>query len=212
MALNILDTVDLLPVVETIKPQTYFFRDRFFPRVFQSDKQAIAFEELPTEQRPAPFVLPTAQGRIMKLKGRTSKAFTPAYVKPKFEVDPNMNIVLQRGPGEAIGGSASLGERFNRAVAYTMQLGMDMCDRREEIMCAQAVINGAITVVGEDYPAVTVDFGRSSSLTQVLTGTARWGQSASAPLTNIGALRNAAFGLSSRPIGDVIMGLDSTLR
>lgn len=210
MALDIVSTVDLLPTVENIRPQTYFFRDRFFNRVFQSDKQAIAFEELPVEQRPAPFVLPTAQGRVMKLKGRTSKAFQPAYVKPKFELDPNMNVVLQRQPGEPIGGgTVSPGARMDRAIAYTMELGSDMCDRREEIMCAQAIINGAVTVVGEDYPQVTVDFGRDASLTQVLTSTARWGQSAAAPLTNLAALRLASFRLANRPIGDVIMGLDA---
>lgn len=209
MALNIVDTIDLLPTIETIKPQTYLFRDRFFSRQMQFSTQAIAFEELPTEQRPAPFVLPTVQGRIMRLKGGISKAFTPAYVKPKFEVDPNQNIVIQRQPGEPIGGSASLEQRFNAAVAKCMLLGSDMCDRREEIMCAQAVINGQVVVVGEDYPMAVIDYGRDPSLTTVLTGTARWGQSAAAPLANIAAARTASARLSSRPIRDVIMGLDA---
>lgn len=209
MALDLLSTVTMLPMVETIKPQTYLFRDTFFSRAFQFDTQAIAFEVLPTEQRLAPFVSPAAQGRIMSNKGRTSKLFTPAYVKPKHEIDPNHPLVIQRGAGENIGGSASLETKWNAAIARNMVLQMDMIDRREEWMCAQAVINGGILVGSEDYPYVYVDFGRDASLTSILTGTARWGQSAAAPLTNLRDLRRAAFNLSSRPIGDVIMGLSA---
>lgn len=209
MALDIYTTTQLLPVVETIKPQTYFWRDRFFGQQVNFTTQTIAFEELPTEQRLAPFVSPQAQGRIMRLKGRTSKVFAPAYVKPKHEIDPNMNIIIARSAGEAIGGSQTMEQRWDRAVANTLTLQSDMIDRREEWMCAQAVINGGVTVSGEDYPSVYVDYGRDASLTTVLTGTARWGQSAAAPLTNLGTSRLAAFRLSSRPVRDVVMGLDA---
>ena len=51
MALDIYTTVQLLPAVEQVKPQSYFWRDRFFGRQYQFDTQAIAFELLPTEQR-----------------------------------------------------------------------------------------------------------------------------------------------------------------
>jgi hypothetical protein len=209
MALDIYSTTQLLPVVSTIKPQTYFFRDSFFGTQINFTTQTIAFEELPTEQRLAPFVSPQAQGRIMRMKGRTSKVFAPAYVKPKHEIDPNMNVIVQRSAGEAIGGSLTMQQRWDAAVANTLTLQSDMIDRREEWMCAQAIINGGVTVQGEDYPAVYIDYGRDPSLTTVLTGTARWGQSASAALTNIGALRTAAFRLSSRPVSDIIMGLDA---
>lgn len=209
MALDIYTTTDLLPVVETIKPQSYFWRDTFFARKYQFTTQTIAFEELPTEQRMAPFVIPTAQGRIMRDKGRTSKVFAPAYVKPKHEIDPNMNVVLQRGAGEAIGGSSTPEARWNSEIARKQTLQLDMIDRREEHMAAQAVINGSVLVVGEDYPATVVDYGRDASLTQVLTGTARWGQSAADPLANIRAKRYQSFGLSSRPTSDIVMGLDA---
>lgn len=209
MALDIYTTTQLLPVVETIKPQSYFWRDTFFGSVVNFTTQTIAFEELPTEQRLAPFVSPQAQGRIMKMKGRTSKVFAPAYVKPKHEVDPNMNVVIQRGAGEAIGGSATLAQRWDRAVAATLTLQSDMIDRREEWMCAQAIINGGVTVAGEDYPAVYIDYNRDAALTSVLTGTARWGQSGAAPITNIGTLRNLVFAKSSRPVTDAVMGLDA---
>jgi hypothetical protein len=212
MALDLLSTVQMLPIVEQIKPQTYLFRDRFFSRQIQFATQAIAFEALPTEQRPAPYVSPQAQGRIMSRKGRTSKLFQPAYVKPKHELDPNSAVVIQRGAGEPIAGNTStdaMANRWNAEIARCMQLQLDMIDRREEIMAANAIINGSLTVASEDYPAVTVDYGRDPSLTLVLTGTAAWGQSAAAPLTNIRNLRRTAFGRSSRPISDVIMGLDA---
>lgn len=212
MALDLLTTVQMLPIVEQIKPQTYLFRDRFFGRKIQFATQAIAFEALPTEQRPAPYVSPQAQGRIMSRKGRTSKLFQPAYVKPKHELDPNNAIIVQRGAGEPIAGNTDAGAletRWNAEIGRTQVLQLDMIDRREEIMCAQAVINGAVVVASEDYPAVTIDYGRDPSLTTVLTGTARWGQSAAAPLANIRTQRRVAFGLSSRPITDLIMGLDA---
>lgn len=209
MALDIYTTVELLPVVETIKPQTYFWRDSFFGRTVNFTTPQIAFEQLPTEQRMAPFVIPTAQGRIMSAKGRTSKTFAPAYVKPKHEVDPNMNAILQRSAGEAIGGSLTPGQRWDAAVANNMQLELDMIDRREEWMSAQVMMFGSVLVQGEDYPPTLVDYGRDASLTTVLTGTARWGQSAADPMGNIRAKRTAAFALSSRPTGALVMGLDA---
>lgn len=73
-------------------------------------------------------------------------------------------------------------------------------------MAAQAVIHGSVLVAGEDYPPVTVDFGRDASLTDVLAGTARWGEADADPLADLAAMRRAAKRKSGGAINRIIMG------
>ena len=45
---------------------------------------------------------------------------------------------------------------------------------REEVMASEVLRTGKITVEGDGYPAVTVDFGRDASFTKVLAGENTW--------------------------------------
>lgn len=207
MALDIFSTITLGEVIQQQLPESNYWLDNFFPREVTFDTEEIAFEELPTDLRMAPFVSPRVQGRIMKEKGRTSKTFRPAYVKPKHEVNPFKTIA--RRAGEAIGGSMSREQRWNLAVAENMRQESLMIDRRFDWLAAQAVQMGGVTIVGEDYPEVYVDFQRSATLTRTLVGTARWGEADADPLQDIRDLRTEAFRLSSRTISRLTMGLDA---
>lgn len=207
MALDIFSTVTLQAVIQQQVPESRYWLDTFFGREVTFDTEEIAFEELPTDQRMAPFVSPRAQGRIMREKGRTSKTFRPAYVKPKHEVNP-FKMVARRA-GEALGGSSTPEARWNIAVAENMRAESDMIDRRLDWMAAQAVMNGGVTVVGEDYPEVFVDFQRDPNLTRTLVGTARWGEVDADPLADIKDLRTLAFLRGSRPINRLTMGLEA---
>lgn len=51
---------------------------------------------------------------------------------------------------------------------------IDMIHRRLEWMAAQALQKGKVVIKGEGYDEVEVDFGRSSDLTQVLSGADTW--------------------------------------
>ncbi len=80
--------------------------------------------------------------------------------------------------GERIGGDLTGLEREMANLEFEMTDQIDMLNRRLEWMAAQALINGTVTITGEGFPTVLIDFGRSSALTVALSGSAKWGVSA----------------------------------
>jgi len=205
--MEIYNTADLLEVIRVqqgIRP--YWLR--FFPRVLTSDREEILFDQVTDGTKElAPFVAPNVQGRVLRERGYTTKTFRPAYVKPKHVVDPSRGI--PRVAGERIGGELSMAQRFDAAVAENMRIERVLIENRWEWMAARAVIDGEVTVVGEDYPSVTVDFGRDASLDATLTGTSQWGQEDANPLKDIEDMRRQVHLLSSSTIGTLTFGLDA---
>ena len=210
MPIQMWETADLLAVAnpeQRTRPSD-FWRS-LFPGRHYSEKQKIIFDDIPApDYRMAPFVLPNVQGRVMRLRGSGVKDFAPAYVKPKHVIDPTMSI--PRMPGETILGSLSLEERFNRIVAQTAVLQSDYIDNRMEWLCCQAATMGEVTIAGEDYPSVTVNFQRNALLTNVLTGAATWDNATTAdPAANFNLMRQRAFELGKSPIRRHVFGLDA---
>ncbi len=206
--LQMYDTATLLEVQQRPDNEPDGFWMRYFPDEVLSSTEEIIWDDLgDRDRRLAPFVAPMAQGRVMRDKGFISKSFRPAYVKPKHVVSPHKAI--HRRAGEPLLGGMSPMQRFDAAVADNMQTERDLIERRLDWMAAQAIAYGAVTVVGEDYPEQYVDFGRDSSLTDVLTGSARWGESGADPLGDIKGMRHSAFSLGGYPVMDLIFGADA---
>jgi hypothetical protein len=132
----------------------------------------------------APFVAPEVAGKPMVREGYRTRTLTPAYIKPTALVKPDQAFTRLAGEG-AYGGVLSPKQRFDRIVAEYLALHEDMIDNRLEWMSAQALVTGGITIQGESYPKVHVDFGRDASLTVALTGAAKWDQSTATPLVDI---------------------------
>lgn len=155
----------LLAQIERPNPwllETFFSRQRFF------DSKVIEFDLIDRGRRMAPFVSPLVQGKPMRLEGMRTKQLTPAYIKPIHLLTPQESFT--RRPGEAYGGAKSPKQRFDELVAETLAMHKDMLTNRLEWMAASALVNGSITISGEDYPTVLVDFGRDASLFLNLTG------------------------------------------
>lgn len=204
------DTATLLQVIYAPQNQPGLdgFWLQFFPDVINSEQEKIYFDMVDNnEYRLAPFVAPNVQGRILREKGFETRAFRPAYVKPKHVVDPTRAI--PRRPGEPLLGNMSLGERFDAIVADNMRRERQMIENRWDWMGCQAIVTGKVTVQGDDYPAVTVDFQRDSRLTVVNTGGALWTADTATVMTDIQNLRNLAFKLSRAPVNRLIFGLDA---
>lgn len=207
MSVGLYTTAELIEVQRNVRGRNDAFWLQWFPDVITSEKQDIYFDEVDDDRRLAPFVAPNVQGRVMKDLGYTTKSFRPAYLKPKHIVDPSRAIA--RMPGEPFLGSMSLAQRRDAIIAQNLQTERRAIELRWEWMAAQAIILGSVTVSGDDYPTTTVDFGRHSSLTYTLAGTARWGQSAEAPLADIAAARKNAFARSNAVVRDIVFGLDA---
>lgn len=204
------DTATLLEVVYA--PQNQPGLDgwwlQFFPQQINSQTEKIYFDEIDlNEYRLAPFVAPNVQGRVVRSKGFATRSFRPAYVKPKHVVDPARAIT--RRAGERLLGELSLQDRFDLIVADNLRRERQMIENRWDWMACQAVVTGTVVVAGEDYPSVTVDFGRDASLTNILAGAALWSASTATPMADIQHMRNIAFKLSRAPINRLIFGLDA---
>jgi hypothetical protein len=156
-----------------------YFLDTYFKGRFYSEDKDILIRELPAAGRKlAPFVLPTEQGKpIAEFKGETHKALTPPYIKPKDAV----RAVDARDPlpDEVWDGPKSLQQRFNWRVGEIQDQHRRAILMRIAYMAAKATTDGKITVrydrdQGAAFPEVTIDFGRASNQTVVLTGPTYW--------------------------------------
>jgi len=183
-------------------PQT-FLLDGFFPDIALFDDEKVYFDRLERALGLAPFVSPLARGMATAARGFQTDSFTPAYVKPKNEVTPNR--VLKRRPGEALGGAMSAQARRDAIIADLLLEQMQKIRRRKEWMASSVLRTGAVTVAGENFPAVTVDFGRAAGHTITLTSGARWGEAGVEPLDDIEAWADTVAIASGAAAQTVVM-------
>lgn len=203
------DTATLIEVLyapaQAVPPQFWL---QWFPRAINSTTEEIRFDsEDLNEYRLAPFVAPNVQGRVMRAKGYNVKSFRPAYVKPKHVVDPSRAI--PRRAGERPLGELTLQQRFDAIVADNLRRERQVIENRWEWMACCAIVDGGVTVSGEDYPTVYVDFGRAAALSIVLAGAAKWDQATAKPMTDIAQARKLAFDLGGAPVNRLVFGLDA---
>lgn len=172
--MDIYATAVLQAVVDNLKRPTTFLLDMFFPMVSQSTDEEIKFDVEDGARRIAPFVSPLIQGKLVESLGYQTKSFQPAYVKDKRVIDPNKP--LRRMVGEQIGGSMAPANREQAVIARELQDQVDMLQRRFEVMSSEALREGQVTVEGEGYDTVVVDYGRDLNLEVTLTAGDRWGE------------------------------------
>lgn len=169
-------------VASLIEPPS-FFLDRFFNRISTDDSEEIHFDVIEKTRRLTPFVSPLVEGKVVESQGFVTNTFKPAYLKDKRVW--NGTRALKRSPGEQIGGSLSPMDRTRALLAFDLQDQVQMLTRRLEVMAAQALVTGTVTVAGDLYPTQVVNFGRQSANTVVLTGSALWDAAGVNPLDNL---------------------------
>lgn len=205
--MDLFSTNILNGVVQQLKPPTSFLTDKFFPMVSQDTSEEIHFDVIDRKRRLAPFVSPLIEGKIVAGAGFTTKTFKPAYIKDKRVWDGTR--ALKRTFGEKIGGVMSPADRQRAILNFELEDQLAMLTRRKEWMAAQVLQAGSVTVVGDNYPSVLVNFGREATLTVALENTALWTATTSTPLADLQtwALRVAKF-TGSFPT-DVTMDIDA---
>lgn len=178
---------------------------QLFGRQINFDTPRIYFEQVYGDDRGlAPFVVPTAQGRPQKLDGYEAVSFAPAYVKILDVVNPQMHV--ERLPGEAFGGSLTIGQRRDAVIGELLRKQRVKFQNTNEWLAARAIIDGEVTIKGEDYPETLVDFRRDASLDVVLAGAAKWDVATGNPLADLKAARMQANDLSGARIRKVVFG------
>lgn len=200
------DLYTLGELYRRVKAPTPPFWLNSFNRQINFTTPQIYFEKVFGDDRGlAPFVIPTMPGRPQKLDGYQAESFAPAYVKILDPVDPSMFI--ERQAGEAFGsGSLTLDQRRNAVVAELLRKGRQKMQNRNEWLAARAIIDGKVTIEGEDYPSTLVDFRRNGSLTVTLSGGARWSEGTADPIGDLRDVRTEANGQSGARIRRHVFG------
>ena len=178
--ISVYSTAALVQVVPNLKLSQKFLLDKFFPNIVTSDTEEVAIDVDVGIRRLAPFVSPLVEGKLVEQRRYQTNRFKPAYIKDKRA--PDLRKPVRRMIGERIGGNElTAQERFMANLAFEMEDQVDMINRRMEWMAASALSSGTVTVTGDGFPTQVIDFGRSSTLTVTLSGSARWGQSGISP-------------------------------
>jgi hypothetical protein len=179
----IYDTNALIQVIPNLKRPQKFLLDTFFPNLVTSDTEFVSIDVDVGLRRMAPFVSPLVEGKLVEQRRYQTNIFKPAYIKDKRA--PDLRKPIRRMIGERIGGELSGAERMAANIEAEMTDQIDLIDRRLEWMAASALNAGAVTITGEGFPTVVVDFGRDAALTIALAGANQWGQAGVLPSQSI---------------------------
>lgn len=181
---DLFSTDTLQAIVEDLRVPRSGFAQRHFNVVSQDESEEIHFDIDNKPRRMAPFVSPLVGGKVVQSRGFRTDTFKPAYVKDKRTFHPGRAV--KRIKGERIGGGQfSPEQRMQILLAQDLEDQLDMLERRMEWMAVQALYGGKVTVVGEQYPAVVVDFGRDANHTVVKAAGTKWGDAGVKPLDDL---------------------------
>lgn len=209
MAIELSDSMELVRTINTFTESPKFW-SRNITSTHVSQTKEIVFEKVHSDyRRLAPFVAPNVQGKIQRRSGGQLVAFKPAYVKPKDIIDPSE--LRTRLPGEDLNPFNPTGMDRRRLArrAEILQSHRRMIENTIEWMAAEATIKGQVTIEGDDYPAVTVDFHRDPRLTSVLTGGARWGLGTGDSFGDLKTMRKLVKDLTGAKVADIYFGQDA---
>lgn len=182
---NLYDTSTLLGVYQDVAPVSSYWLNLCFGSIVVSDDEYIDFEKLVENRKLAPLVIPTSQGVGIYDKASSVTRLKPAYVKPKDAVSPSRLIKKSAESGGVLLANQTPQQRGNAIVADIIRTHANAIDRREEWLAAGAILDGKVTLKGDNYPEAIVDFGRAANHTVVLGSGARWGDSGVSIIDNI---------------------------
>lgn len=147
--INLFEPRRLLRVVQLPGYRAHsYLRDTFFSQVRTFDTETIDIDIVKNGHRKvAQFVHRALRGSYVGHDGYVTQTFRPAYVAPYTVTDAEQ--VLKRLPGEALYNPISPSERAAQILAKDMIELDRRITRREELMAAEAIFQGKITIKGE---------------------------------------------------------------
>lgn len=169
------------PAFEKNMPVTTFFRDTFFPTVntWPTDKIDMDFRK--GSYTIAPFVAPRIGGINMARRGFETKTYSPPKIAPERVLTPE--VLAPRSMGEDIHTAMTPEERQDYFLQQDAREMDDAITRREEVMCAELVSTGEISVRGyidddkKNYIDDDINYQLPAENIITLAGSDSWEQS-----------------------------------
>ena len=212
--MDLFSTNYLNGVVDSLKRTPAFILNTFFTSVETSDTEEIHFDvELDGKKRRlAPFVHPLVGGKLVESRGFQTKTFTPAYVKDLRVHDATRPF--KRTAGEQIGGNQNVTPAQRQQINLTRDLRdqVDMLTRRLEVMAVEALRTGRVTVKGDGFDSVQVNFGRDANLTITKTVGTKWGDNGIDPLADLETWGMLVLKGSGSTIRNIVMDPDAWVK
>lgn len=201
------DTVSLTQTINSLVELRDGVHKNFASTTQTSDTETVAFDVKSKRRARARYVHPRAPGKPRNLSGFRTDSFKPAYIKELCVFDPDRP--LKRMAGEGLMGTMSPQERIEAALLETLMDHREAIDRELEYQTLTALRDGKVIIEGEDYPAVEIDFGRSTEnnvAANTLVGDERWSVSDKAdPLKVMRRLNRVSVKNSGSAIAAFIM-------
>lgn len=157
---------------------TTFLKSTFFKGSKTFVTKSVNFDIVEGSRSVAPFVNPKAGGQVIPNKGYSTKTYTAPLVSPEKVTEAEE--MLNRIAGEQITSSMTPAERAVRKLSEDLVEMDEMITRREEVMCAEALFTGKITVKGKNIDD-EIDFGFSN--TETLSK--KWSAAGSDPIADL---------------------------
>ncbi len=205
MPVTINTTQELIEVIASLDRPSTALLDRYYAQEVTFETEAVAIDIELGGNQVAPLVLPEVPAKRRTPDGFKTLLVKPAYVKDMSEFRPEG--MLTRDLGERIGGEFSPEERSNRRLIRELERKIRSINGRLEVMAAEALRTGKVTLADKDYPSTTIDFLRDAALTPTALATsARWTESTSTPLDDLQDWAVLVEDKSGVSAIDVIMG------
>lgn len=159
------------------KPST-FLRDTFFKNVENYSTKHVYFDVVDGARKVAPFVNPKIGGEVVPNNGYQTKYYTAPLVAPDKVIEAEE--MLDRIPGEQIDSDMTPAERAVRKLSKDLVDMNEQIARREEVMCAEALFTGKITIKGKGVDE-EIDYG----FTNKETVSKKWSATGSDPIADL---------------------------
>lgn len=173
------------------KPMSNWFKNNFFTEeIYLNNKDQVPVGDIKSVVPVAPLVSHKVQGRIIKDSTKANVRYVdPMYLKPAKaievvdEIDADMDRLLQSINAYKYGKSAmsSVENRVQYDAAAKFSALMTSIDMRINLECRNALLNGEIDVVSDDFEALHVDFDRHEDLKFSPAPTKAWNKSGATP-------------------------------
>ena len=145
----------MMGVIRKLPPVHTFFRSTFFSREKTFVTKSVDMDYKKGARKLAPFVSREIGGKVVPNTGYTTETYTPPFIAPDRVT--TIDDILDRQPGESLYSGRTPAQRAVIQMSEDFTDLREMILRREEWMCAQAMLTGKIVVLGEGVKD-TIDF------------------------------------------------------